>query len=52
MAEKSWWLEQTTRDGFTEAALKEQMRMSASKESRFVNGMTVAWGKAVQGGTK
>jgi len=49
MAEKSWWLEQTTRDGFTEAAIREQLRMSLSKEAAQVNGMTVAWGKKVGG---
>lgn len=49
MAEKSWWLDCQTREELAAAAIKEQLRMSLSKEAAQVNGMTVAWSKKIGG---
>jgi hypothetical protein len=45
MAEKSWWVDLTTRDEFERKAAEEQLRMSLSPEARKINGMIVAWSR-------
>lgn len=36
-ASRSWWLEETSRDAFQAAAIRERLRMSRSREAKGVN---------------
>jgi hypothetical protein len=42
----SWWLDAQTREAFSEAAKREQLRMSLSRAARLSMGVTVGWGAA------
>lgn len=43
-ATRSWWMDETTREGFREAAEREQRRMARSKTAKQVRGVTIGWG--------
>ena len=43
-ATRSWWMDETTREGFREAAEREQQRMARSKTATQVRGVTIGWG--------
>ena len=37
-ASRSWWLEETSREDFQQAAIRERLRMSRSREAKQVSG--------------
>ena len=37
-ASRSWWLESSSREAFQQAAIRERLRMSRSREAKHVSG--------------
>lgn len=42
-ATRSWWMDETTREGFREAAEREQQRMARSRGAKQAGGYTIGW---------